>query len=182
VEWVNKFWNEMIVKKTIDRKTMEEKHRLVKVASIKHTEAKEIGTEWICANTWNQLQLNELFKQLGWSEEKIQLAMTQVISRAVYPGSELATSKWIQDNSAICDITGYDVHKITKDGFTKVRWIYINTKQQSKNICLPPPMNSLICKIESCCTILPTPILKTLKDRANWPNMAAAKKSAAMPD
>ena len=41
----------MIAKKIIDRKTMEEKHRLVKVASIKHSEAKEIGTEWICAKT-----------------------------------------------------------------------------------------------------------------------------------
>jgi hypothetical protein len=115
VEWVNRFWNEMIAKQTIDRKTMEEKHRLVKAATIKHKEAREIGTEWICANTWNQLQLNELFENLGWSEEKIQLAMTQVISRAVYPGSELATSKWIKDNSAICDITGYDIDKITKD-------------------------------------------------------------------
>jgi len=115
VEWVNRFWNEMITHKTIDRKTMEEKHRLVKVDTLKHKEAKEIGTEWICANTWNQLQLTALFENLGWQEEKIQLAMTQVISRAVYPGSELATSKWIKDNSAICDITGYDVNKITKD-------------------------------------------------------------------
>ena len=115
VQWVNRFWNEMIAKKTIDRKTMEEKHRLVKAATIKHKEAREIGTEWICANTWDQLQLTELFENLGWSEEKIQLAMTQVISRAVYPGSELATSKRIKDNSAICDITGYEVHKITKD-------------------------------------------------------------------
>ncbi len=115
VEWVNRFWNEMIAGKTIDRKTMEEKHRLVKADTIKHKEAREIGTEWICANTWNQLQLTALFKNLGWSEEKIQLAMTQVISRAVYPGSELATSKWIKDNSAICDIIGYDIHKITKD-------------------------------------------------------------------
>ncbi len=41
--------------------------------------------------------------------------MTQVVSRAVYPGSELATSKWIKENSAICDITGYDVNKINKD-------------------------------------------------------------------
>ena len=41
--------------------------------------------------------------------------MTQVISWAVYPGSELATSKWIKENSAVCDITGYDVNKITKD-------------------------------------------------------------------
>lgn len=115
VEWVNKFWKEMIAKKTIDRKTMEEKHRLVKVSTIKHKEAKEIGTEWICANTWHQLKLTELFENLGWSEEKVQLAMTQVISRAVYPGSELATGKWIKENSAVCDITGYDVNKITKD-------------------------------------------------------------------
>ena len=40
--------------------------------------------------------------------------MTQIISRAVYPASELATGKWIKDNSAICDITGYDIDKITK--------------------------------------------------------------------
>ena len=115
VEWVKRFWKEMIAKKTIDRKTMEEKHGLVKVDTIKHKEAKEIGTEWICANTWHQLKLTELFENIGWSTEKMQLAMTQVISRAAYPGSELATSKWIKENSAICDITGYDVNKITKD-------------------------------------------------------------------
>ncbi len=115
VEWVNRFWKEMIASKTIDRKTMEEKHRLVKVNTIKHKEAREIGTEWICANTWHQLKLTELFENLGWGEEKVQLAMTQVISRAVYTGSELATSKWIKENSAVCDITGYDVNRITKD-------------------------------------------------------------------
>lgn len=115
VEWVNHFWNQMIEKRTIDRKTMEQNHRLVKADSIKHKEAREIGTEWICANTWNKLKLTELFEGLGWKQEEVQLAMTQIISRAVYPGSELATSKWIKDNSAICDITGYDINKITKD-------------------------------------------------------------------
>ncbi len=115
LKWVNRFWNEMIKKKTIDRQAMEESHRLVKVESIKHKEAREIGTEWICATTWNNLKLTELFEGLGWPDEKVQLCMTQVISRAVYPVSELATSKWIRDNSAICDITGYDIHKISKD-------------------------------------------------------------------
>lgn len=105
----------MIAKKTIDRKTMEGKYRLVKVDTIKHKEAREIGTEWICANTWHQLKLTKVFENLCWSKEKVQLAMTQVISRVVYPGSELATSKWIKGNSAVCDITGYDVNKITKD-------------------------------------------------------------------
>ena len=48
--WVNQFWNEMIAKKTIDRKTIAEQHRLVKVDTIKHKEARETGTEWLCAN------------------------------------------------------------------------------------------------------------------------------------
>jgi hypothetical protein len=64
----------MIEKKTIDRKVLEQKHRLVKVESIKHKEAREIGTEWICANTWNNLKLTELFEGLGWSREEVQLA------------------------------------------------------------------------------------------------------------
>lgn len=115
LEWVNLFWNQMIEKKTIDRKSIEQQHRLVKADTIKHKEAREIGTEWICANTWNNLKLTELFEGLGWHRENIQLAMTQIISRAVDPGSELATSRWIKDNSAICDITGYDINKITKD-------------------------------------------------------------------
>lgn len=115
VEWVNRFWDEMIGKKTIDRQTMGQKHRLLKADTIRHKEAREIGTEWLCANTWNQLKLTELFEGLHWPQEKIQLAMTQVISRAVYPASELATSKWIKDNSAVCDITGYPIEAITKD-------------------------------------------------------------------
>jgi len=115
LEWVNHFWNEMIEKKTLDRQVIEQRHKLVKVESIKLKEAREIGTEWICANTWNTLKLTELFEGLGWCREKVQLAMTQVISRAVYPGSELATGRWIKDNSAICDITGCDINKITKD-------------------------------------------------------------------
>ena len=115
LEWVNHFWNQMIEKKTIDRKSIAQQHKLVKADTIKHKEAREIGTEWICANTWNNLKLTELFEDLGWQTEDIQLAMTQIISRAVYPGSELATSRWIKDNSAICDITGYDINKITKD-------------------------------------------------------------------
>ncbi|MBK7740605.1 MAG: hypothetical protein IPI42_08690 [Saprospiraceae bacterium] len=45
----------------------------------------------------------------------IGLALTQLVSRAVYPGSEFSTSRWIRDNSAVCEITGYPMEKINKD-------------------------------------------------------------------
>jgi transposase len=43
------------------------------------------------------------------------LAATQVVGRAVYPASELKTARWIKENSAVCELTGYDIDKITKD-------------------------------------------------------------------
>ena len=52
---------------------------------------------------------------MGWSERDIELAATQVISRAVHPASELGTSRWIQENSAVCELTGYPVAAINKD-------------------------------------------------------------------
>ena len=50
------------------------------------------------------------------------MAATHVISRAVYPASEYKTVSWIKENSAICELTGYDIEKVTKDklyGITK---------------------------------------------------------------
>ena len=51
----------------------------------------------------------------GFTEEQIQLACTQIVSRAVYPASELKTASWIKESSAIGELTGYDCEKIIKD-------------------------------------------------------------------
>jgi hypothetical protein len=55
-----------------------------------------------------------------WSEDQVKLAQTHIISQAVYPASELETTRWIRENSAVCEVTGYDIGQITKDHyFTK---------------------------------------------------------------
>ena len=56
-----------------------------------------------------------MLAEAGFSEEQVQLAATQIVSRAVYPASELKTASWIKENSAIGELTGYDCEKITKD-------------------------------------------------------------------
>ena len=33
----------------------------------------------------------------------------------MYPASELETSRWIKENSSVCELVGYDIEKITKD-------------------------------------------------------------------
>ena len=107
-------WQRLIDEKRIDLK-IEELEKVVKVNSLRHRDVREIGSEWLCYRTWNQLGLSTFLAARGWSEEQIQLATTQVVSRAVYPASELCTSRWISQNSAVCELTGYDRQRITKD-------------------------------------------------------------------
>jgi transposase len=110
--YVDSFWQRLIAEKKID---IDKAQRQVAIDTIQHSNVREIGAEWICYNTWNKLQITEFLQSQGWTETQIQLAATQVISRAVYPASELKTSSWIKENSAICEVTGYDMEQITKD-------------------------------------------------------------------
>jgi hypothetical protein len=68
---------------------------------------------------FKQLKIDSFLMEQKGSDEKIQLAMTQIISRAVFPASENKTSKWIVENLSICELTGYPIEKITKDKLYK---------------------------------------------------------------
>src|SRR5215210_2774764 len=62
-----------------------------------------------------QLNIPEFLDKNDWDSEEIKLALTHIISRAAYPASELRTSKWMKQNSAVCELTGFPAEKITKD-------------------------------------------------------------------
>ena len=55
----------------------------------------------------------------GFNEMKIQLAQSQVISRAMYPASEQATARWSLENSSVMALTCYDPEKMNKDRLYK---------------------------------------------------------------
>ena len=87
----------------------------VNLKTLKNKNIREVGSESLCFQAIKQLQIGKYLKQSGWNDEAIQLATTHIISRAVYPASELKTVSWIKENSAVCELTGYDATKITKD-------------------------------------------------------------------
>lgn len=88
---------------------------MVDVDTMRHQDAREIGSEWIGKHAWDQLNLSAFLESLGWDKQAVQLAATQIISRAVYPASEFKTSRWIKDNSAVCELTGYNPEAVNKD-------------------------------------------------------------------
>ena len=99
-------WNRWIGEKRIDHPEVAKakRKRMADVDTIRHRDVKEIGSEWMAYQAWQQLGIEERLLSLHWSKEQVQLATTQIVSRAVYSASELEMSRWIQENSAICEI------------------------------------------------------------------------------
>jgi len=87
----------------------------VYINTLKNKDAREIGAEWLCLQAIRQLGISNLLRNKQWSDDKINLALTHIISRAVYPASELKTVSWIKENSSVCELTGFDKNSITKD-------------------------------------------------------------------
>lgn len=105
------FYNEITSRKRCDVGDLE----TVNLSTLKNQDAREIGAEWLCKQAFDQLGIGEFLIRQGWNDEKVSLAATHIISRAVYPCSELKTVSFIKENSAICELTGFNKEKITKD-------------------------------------------------------------------
>lgn len=113
--FVEALWKRIVEEKRLDLGMYSPASRQVDADSLRHSNVREIGSEWICHQTFEELGIGGALAEAGFSEEQVQLAATQIISRAVYPASELKTASWIRDNSAVGELTGYDIEKITKD-------------------------------------------------------------------
>ncbi len=87
----------------------------VDTSRIENSDIREVGTEWLCMQALQQLDVTNFLCTKKWGSEQIDLALTHIISRATYPASELRTSQWIKQNSAVCELTGYPQQKISKD-------------------------------------------------------------------
>ena len=113
---VEKWWKLIRESQKLDEKdSFDDLSRMVKIDSLKHRGVREIGSESICKETWDKLNLTPCLLELGFTEEEAALAATQVISRAVYPASESKTARWLKENSAVTELTGFDITKVTKD-------------------------------------------------------------------
>ena len=129
LDYVERFYNRMVTEKRIDvpQKESEFKpnssgknYQHIDVNSIRNKDVREIGTEWLCSQAISQLRVSVFLEQQGWIDSEIRLALTHIICRAVYPASELKTARWIKENSAVCEVTGFDIQKVTKDRLSEI--------------------------------------------------------------
>ena len=106
----NEFWSEMVNNGSIDavKTTMEESRhkaeRLVDVNTIKHTDARDVGAEWICLQAIRELEIDKFLQNEGWSEIQINTTLAHLITRTIYSPSELKSMRIMEENSAVCEL------------------------------------------------------------------------------
>lgn len=104
------YWNRMIELGKIDsiKKCIEDSRnkaeRLVDVNTIKHTDARDVGAEWICLQAIRELEIDKFLAQKGWTEHKIDTTLAHLITRTIYTPSELKSIRIMADNSAVCEL------------------------------------------------------------------------------
>ena len=106
----DEFWREMVNNGSIDavKATIEESRfkaeRLVDVNTVKHTDARDVGAEWICLQAIRELGIDKFLEREGWGEIRINTALAHLITRTVYSPSELKSLRIMEENSAVCEL------------------------------------------------------------------------------
>ena len=114
-ELTRRLWERIVQERRLDITAYDAGSRHIHADTLHHSNVREIGAEWICQQAIEELGIAAVLTKAGFTEQQVQLAITQIISRAVYPASELKTASWIRDNSAVGELTGYVSNKVTKD-------------------------------------------------------------------
>jgi hypothetical protein len=124
--FVDKFYGRMVAEKRIDVHVEKKPSKsgkdiqAIDINSIRNKDVREIGAEWMSYQAIGQLQIALFLERQGWSYDDIKLAQSHIISRAVYPASELETTRWMRENSSVCEVTGYDIDRVTKDQLYRI--------------------------------------------------------------
>ena len=106
-----------VLRAEAERKEAERRRDLVTVrlSSLVQKQARTIGPEAVCRSTLNMLKIREFLSSRGWSRGQVDLALMQIVARAIYPYSELKTVRYLQSNSALLEMFKLERRKVTKD-------------------------------------------------------------------
>ena len=76
----------------------------VDLSTIDLEDVREIGTEWLCKQALEELQLEGFLMNQGLDKAQVDTAMMHIISRAAFPASEHRTALWINENSSVTEL------------------------------------------------------------------------------
>lgn len=118
-EKIEEYWEMMVEQKSLDiipdaiKQSVAKARRRIEVDTLEHTDARDIGAEWLCLQAIRQIKFDRFLRSLGWSEEQVKIAIGHLIVRTIYTPSELKSLRIMQDNSGICELLDLSIGAVT---------------------------------------------------------------------
>ena len=134
--FVEELYQRMIKEKKVDLGVATDPTKdidTVDLNTLKNKDVREMGAEWMSLQAVRELGIDRYLASRSWSDQEISLALSHIVSRAVYPASELKTVRFMEENSSICELTGYDIDKLTKDKLYGISKKLFEEKQGLEN-------------------------------------------------
>lgn len=92
----------------------------VDINSLEHHHIRQIGAEHVGYEMVKRLQLEQLLMELNFNHKQINTALGSIIGRLIAPGSERATHRYLQTQSALDELLGCDFQNITLDSLYEI--------------------------------------------------------------
>lgn len=86
----DEYWKRMRDEGGIDRfdnkeaKARSEASHYVDINSVEHTDARNVGAEWLCKQAMDELSLEDFLRTEGWTGNSINTALSHLIVRTIY--------------------------------------------------------------------------------------------------
>lgn len=96
--------------------------------SVSTGESRSLGPELVGHAAWQQLELDQLLDDCGFSPTEQALAEAVVVGRLVAPSSDLASWRWLRERTALVEMLSVDLSHIGKDAIYEIADLLLSNK------------------------------------------------------
>jgi transposase len=109
-------------------KELESNYQHVDVATLRNSDVKTVGAEHLAFETAKKLNIPEILADCGLSKRDVNSSFASIIGRLLSPGSEVSTSQYLKNNSALDEVIGTDFTQMHKERLYKISDILLKHK------------------------------------------------------
>ena len=109
-------------------KELDSNYQHVDVTTLRNSDVKTVGAEHLAFETAKKLNIPKILDDCGLSKRDVDSALASIIGRLLSPGSEVSTSQYLKNNSALDEVIGTDFTQMHKERLYKISDILLKHK------------------------------------------------------
>jgi transposase len=91
-----------------EQDTAESLYETIDINSVSTSDSRTLGVEHVVTSSTQEYNLDKILKKLKFNDNQVNYTEMLIAGRLAHPGSERETVRWINENSAICELLQTD--------------------------------------------------------------------------